>query len=505
MVVPTGVPPHIGLAVQLQKILVSLGGLVERVDNQSDNLVASVEKAIDTKAWDSGHVTGSRLKEILDQYKKEAADTTMQELESIRVRLQKTIRDELDRGRIRRGGGDHPYEGEEPDDHFVGMDSTSDDGGEGPNGGGGGGQGKTKTLYPYDGRFFGVPQNWVLPKVTLKEALYMWLCEQRWSEDANEKIRPWRMMEGAKAGGAKLPPMVRARFRTNWVPFLGRFLDPVLKDVVAAMARTRSVTMSDEALAEVYGQCVTFLRARVSYLFAGENKPDPLQFTIGTWSKYTSRSWILEHGTEDDKALLGEGSNRNKKKQEGLKRRRAREENPKYPCRQARRIRQRQRQQQQKEDDGGVAFAEAFDHAGLQLNPGMVRRLRAIETVVDDEMKEERIAAEQQRIIEQGVTYREVTGVRNYGDVSDHDRRRMVEILDEALPTTAPPVMRRGHPGDGGFHTGPCCVAGCQFPMLELRHRCHGCKEFVHMCCAEPFSRPLTEDERYCNKCSPYK
>ena len=68
MVNPTGIPPHIGLATQLKDILATLSKLVGCFQSQSETLIESVEKALEKKSWENGHITGSRLKEILDEF-----------------------------------------------------------------------------------------------------------------------------------------------------------------------------------------------------------------------------------------------------------------------------------------------------------------------------------------------------------------------------------------------------------------------------------------------------
>ena len=68
MITAMGIPPHIGLASQLRDMLGMLTNLVAAFQQQSDNLIVSVEKALENKAWESGHVTGAKLKEILKEF-----------------------------------------------------------------------------------------------------------------------------------------------------------------------------------------------------------------------------------------------------------------------------------------------------------------------------------------------------------------------------------------------------------------------------------------------------
>lgn len=98
-------------------------------------------------------------------------------------------------------------------------------------------------------------------------------------------------------------------------------------------------------------------------------------------------------------------------------------------------------------------------------------------------------------IREQGVAFRPAPRLRNYGDVSNSDRQSMVARINTMLPaasTTATTPTARDTRGTTSS------IA------QQLRHRCHKCQGLIHIMCAERHSN-LLEDERYCNRCSPYK
>ena len=80
MATPTGTPPHGELASQLKEILNQVSEMVISFRDQTVQVTQAVKNAIDKDSWDSGHVTGSRLREIL---------TTFQEalLGAVNVRL----------------------------------------------------------------------------------------------------------------------------------------------------------------------------------------------------------------------------------------------------------------------------------------------------------------------------------------------------------------------------------------------------------------------------------
>ncbi len=68
MATPTGIPPHVELASQLKEILENVTQVVSSLREQTTRITEVVKTAIDEKAWDSGHVTGTQLQEILTTF-----------------------------------------------------------------------------------------------------------------------------------------------------------------------------------------------------------------------------------------------------------------------------------------------------------------------------------------------------------------------------------------------------------------------------------------------------
>ena len=152
MVSPTGVPPHVGLAIQVSNVLETLDTLVHQFGVHGDNLMLAVEEALDNKAWESGHVTGSRLKEILDEYRKGSIAAVDRQLNGMRVELRRVVRP----GEQEHHGADSDLEGFE-------IDLESE-------GGSVGGAGrKVRTVFSYDGRFYAVPMGYQFPKANFKD------------------------------------------------------------------------------------------------------------------------------------------------------------------------------------------------------------------------------------------------------------------------------------------------------------------------------------------------
>ena len=70
-----GVPPHVNHARQLTDLCDKMIILLERADEQHKELAETVGEAIEKKAWESGHISGDRLKLMLDDYRADLINT----------------------------------------------------------------------------------------------------------------------------------------------------------------------------------------------------------------------------------------------------------------------------------------------------------------------------------------------------------------------------------------------------------------------------------------------
>ena len=84
MTTPTGIPPHIELASQVQKILDLTTRLMNEFGRQTQGIIDAVKDAIEEKAWDSGHVTGTRSQELLQEYQQNSLGEVDKRLASLR-------------------------------------------------------------------------------------------------------------------------------------------------------------------------------------------------------------------------------------------------------------------------------------------------------------------------------------------------------------------------------------------------------------------------------------
>lgn len=499
---PTGIPPHVGLSIQVQAVLATLGNLVEQFGEHGKNLETAVQTALDNTALENGHVTVNRVVEMMEGYH----DRTVVTLEN----AMKGMRSEIQRLQRKAGGvfveAGVVNEGEDGDDDGGGFffeddDDDEDDGDDGDDSrvGGGGGQGiaqqgreggplrnKNKNrnnrnshhafAHP-DGKFYGVPRGYDFPsRSNLREGLRCWMFDQVVSADDTKKVRALRRFKKVTL----FPPTLARKFRTNWQPIF-RFLHPVLSLIPSKME------LSETAFDALYDDCLKFLKSRVSFLWGPKKNPE--LFVVGTWSSKTSFSYIQKHGTDEDKSYLKEPGNRNVAhgKNAGgtnntattttrntttatatatLKRMRSTTAttNPKHPLRRDRR--------NEKIAAAATGVPPPAPEGRLGVPPsatgGGVRR-----------------------------------GVSVGGGTSAGDPMMKTTGLNRS-PGSEPGGTHSTRLGSSGRKTGICCVTGCQWSQLELLHTCHACGGFVHILCAEPFSQ-TSEDERYCDSCCPYK
>ena len=89
---PTGIPPHVKHDAQMKEILSQVISICEIQKEQTSTLVSTIEKAIDEKAYDSGNITGSRLREILASHQSESTNLVDDRLLAMDGRL-KTIQE----------------------------------------------------------------------------------------------------------------------------------------------------------------------------------------------------------------------------------------------------------------------------------------------------------------------------------------------------------------------------------------------------------------------------
>jgi hypothetical protein len=485
MAVPTGIPPHVGMAQQLATIMDMLTDLVEKFGEHGNNLMAKVEEALDTKAWESGHVTGSRLKEILENFQKDSIGAVDRRLEGIRVEFNRAMQ-----------------RGDEPNvDLEVPRMATQNQG-----------VGAPLSTFAYGGKFYGVPKNFSFPNVRLREAIRFWLFGQTVSSDGHERVRPFR-----KLTLVMLPRNLNAMFRTKWLPIF-KYLQEVL-----APQSTETFEDDEDEIEQKYQRALAHLKERVSYCW---NKTDPTKFTLGTWSNKTSRSAIMKCGNLRDREKLSEASNRNNVRPY-QKRKKKTMDKPLYPFRQRRRIEKQQRRASERDEDNGDetdedngderdeddgdeeedAFGLAFPVRNREMTPYQAQRDKEIQEQVTGELDNQQRAARAHRQVagDAVATDGSLMFVRqppidqlppNYGDNSNISRKRYAQVLDSGSrkqparkkPPRTTTAGRKKPPPTTTIESPPtCAIQGCTVGTnLKADHKCHNkCGRFFHNLCAQ--------------------
>ena len=89
--VATGIPPHIEHSCQLTCLLAQTDCILDVLADQNLTLVNTVKKAIDDHSWESGNVSGSMLKTILDGYKNDSLWEVTAQIDSLRKEVQNCL------------------------------------------------------------------------------------------------------------------------------------------------------------------------------------------------------------------------------------------------------------------------------------------------------------------------------------------------------------------------------------------------------------------------------
>jgi hypothetical protein len=229
MTTPTGIPPHVELATNVQKLLSMVTELVNCLGTQTNGLIDAVKTAIENQAWNSGHITGRKLKEILEEFNNK-------QLKVVNDRLVE-VRDEFHSANL--GNNRSPATRLAPARRATGNSTVT-------------------TLFMYDGKLYGVPKDYEFPKkLTIGEALRFYLNGQTVSDDGFARVRPF-----AKLSCELLPKRLR-------IPFTLDF-----KRIFAFMEQGVEMTpardgdeISNKNMEEALRNWETYLKERVAYCF----------------------------------------------------------------------------------------------------------------------------------------------------------------------------------------------------------------------------------------------
>jgi hypothetical protein len=293
---PTGIPPHVQMAVQIKSLIEQVSQLMVAVQGQTQAVVTAVTAAIDKKSWEAGHVTPEQLANTLTKWKDDITSSFITRVDDLQDKILTAV-------------------GGETNQRQAPTTQTNNcQGG---------------CVFLYDSRFWDVPKNFKFPTgATLRQGLEFWLKGQIVSPDGKQYIKPFRLLKQARLPASKL----KNDFKLVWSP-LYRFLESNAAMLLPNITRTMTV----EDIQATYTTSISFLRGRVSYCFVGlPNNHNAETWKISTWANRISRSSIEKRGTAADKALLPAATNRNHGNPISNTRKRTASKNPLYPRRQAR-------------------------------------------------------------------------------------------------------------------------------------------------------------------------
>jgi hypothetical protein len=466
--------------------------LVSKFEEQSDRVATTIEAAIENKAWESGQVTGSKLKSILEDFQKQSVDAVNGKLEELRQDMQQMNGTNNVGGTTRLG-------------RMGAVTATN--------------------TYAHGGRFYSVPPTFQFPKVNLKQAARLWFKGMTASADGSDRIRPFRKLEMKS-----VPKELKNGFKLAWLPIF-KYLEEFETEIPQNPSE-----ITDEMIDKYCNDCVDYLKERVSFCF---EKGDPASWTTATWSKKVQRSYIEKHGKQSDIEHLKEATRRNKEKV-FKRRKRVREDQPMYPQRQMRRMARantntaaatggggRQAGRARQADANVTRRGDRNEHAGesdafmrefgdCEITDTMRARGDEIAAQVAEETKEDlhEIRDQRNRLGDAVGTDGSLLFVQprregevplNRGDNSAVHRSRYMQQLASALEDPSRGTSRTSHTTEGP-RMGTCGVAGCTF-VLQLTgmgsHGCYGlgCLKRVHSLCTgqHDLFDPADDKRRFCS------
>jgi len=257
--IATGVPPHVHILKGNEDMKEQLKLLVQGMDKQNEMIVATVRAAVNENDIRSGLLTLNTLEEKLKSHSENIGLLLRHELGAINPDL---VRPQAP----------------------LAVNATN----------------LVGVMYSYDGRFWSVPEGFVLPKkADIFQAFVYWFSgipEYRIPGlRDNEAIR-CSIMPFWKFKLDMLLKAIRQTFRLDYLPCMKQ-MEKYLESENLPESPSRAT------LKEWFEVGVRGLRAEVEYVFAIERWSI---YTVGNMSKKLKYLEILKHGTDGDKRRAGE-------------------------------------------------------------------------------------------------------------------------------------------------------------------------------------------------------
>jgi hypothetical protein len=276
MIRVTGVPPYVKLTVQLRELLEKTNHLLqeheEKDESRTERIIEAVKETIEKEALSSGHVSGARMIQILQDHRESIREEVRKEMKLAREELMK----------IANASEVHPEDSDTSFRNRLAALKRSN--------------GEESNSFSYQDRifFWHVPENFEFPtKPNLTQALHLWLKGQTVSVDGSKVVRPYCQLKATRLPNDAL----KQRLRGQWQQFF-RFVEPALE-----LPRD-TTTMSEADINDAIKKMWTHLQERVSYCFVNRGFGDPKQNLLSYWARRILKSEIMKKGTEADKAYL---------------------------------------------------------------------------------------------------------------------------------------------------------------------------------------------------------
>ena len=152
-------------------------------------------------------------------------------------------------------------------------------------------------LYPYEGRFWSVPKNYVLPKtMLLKQAWFCWINgvpENRMSGENGAvllcPIKPFRFVDPKS-----LPSKLCDKFRNDFLPFMKLMCSaPDLN-----LPSTTDEKSTIEFINSSFDKAIAYARTQCEYLFLTAKWK---KYSVSYCSKKIGYTAMMKFGTDSDK------------------------------------------------------------------------------------------------------------------------------------------------------------------------------------------------------------
>ena len=265
----TGIPPHV-------EAMTKINELAELIREEREERRQHYEEIKQT--------VGDKIEEIAIQHGNITRPAVIQLFNDFSSRFENTISNKIDgvlESVLARTGHSASQNNENSTNNSFGSEeSTITDS-------------MNYTLWSYKGKFWHVPESFVLPNgVKRKRAWEFWL--KGVTLEDGKRIRPFRFFKPSL-----LPKKIATKFKVEW--------QPILKKMSATPGLELSAdsnAFDSAAIETTFAMATQHLKSSTcSFLWKKKNSIIE-NWSVASWSSNTQRSYIMKHGSESDKANL---------------------------------------------------------------------------------------------------------------------------------------------------------------------------------------------------------